>query len=291
MTLIIAFKCDEGIALVSDTKMTDTEGEASYDQKIFFPLVGAPLIVGAAGYRDLFREFNSKLPNRVNERLAEYDLKNIKAIMKSGCSYEKAVEYIQESKPKPKATQSVELGKKEGVSQKQPIQPIPIPYVYTYEYLMDDCKDIIKKISKPYLSRGYPLELLIGVKKEMSPVPSIHQIDCQGFETQIDDYCAIGSGSPHAKLFFSRFYKKEKPMLELITLVFLTIAYAKDIAKESSVGYDENHPPQAFAILNNGNFGFWTLKNEKEVLCSIEQQIAELNFHIKESWKKTTRLI
>ncbi len=76
MILIIAFKCDEGVALVSDTKMTDTEGAESYEEKVFFPLGNRPMIIGAAGYRDLFREFNSKLPLRGEERFCQVVGKN-----------------------------------------------------------------------------------------------------------------------------------------------------------------------------------------------------------------------
>jgi hypothetical protein len=130
----------------------------------------------------------------------------------------------------------------------------------------------------------------MAVKKSEMSKPSIHQIDCQGIETQVDDYCAIGSGFPYAKLFFKRFYDKEKSMLELITLAFLTIAYTKDIALENSVGYDDAHPPQASAIMNDGKFGYWNLKNEKDVLLNIEQQVAILDHKIKDCWKNTLKL-
>jgi 20S proteasome alpha/beta subunit len=289
LTLIIAFRCDEGVAIVSDRKMTDLQnGESSFDQKIFFPILGAPFIVGAAGFRDLFREFNTKLPNRVNERLAEYDLKNIKALTESGCTYEQALKYIEAAKPQPTTTQAIEFGKK--VDRQKKKVAVPIPYVYTYEHLMDDCKEIINKISKPYLSRGYPLELLVAVKKDNNAPPTIHQIDCQGFENQIDEYSAIGTGAPHARGIFGRFYKKEKPMLELVTLAYLTIAYSQDIAKETSVGYNDKYPPQAFAILNDGSTGEWTIQNQLEVLNSIEVVMAEMGKHVEDIWRKTIKL-
>jgi 20S proteasome alpha/beta subunit len=289
MTLIIAFKCTDGVAIVSDRKLTDLQsGAGSFAQKIFFPIVGAPFIVGAAGFRDLFREFNAKLPNVVNERLKEYDLKNIKALTESGCTYEQALQYVEASKPQHTAMQSIELGKKPEKPKKK--VAVPIPYVYTYEHLMDDCKDIIRKISKPYLSRGYPLELLAVVKKDNNFLPTIHQIDWQGFESQIDEYSAIGTGASHARAIFGRMYKEDKPMLELITLAYLTIAYTQDIAKETSVGYSDKYPPQAFAILNDGSSGEWKIKNQLDVLNSIEVVMAEMGHHIDDIWRKTTKL-
>jgi 20S proteasome alpha/beta subunit len=290
MTLIIAFKCEEGVAIVSDTKLTDLQsGESSYDQKVFFPIIGAPFIVGAAGFRDLFREFNSKLPNIVNQRLAEYDLENVKALNASGYPFEEAVKYVQSSKPQPDASQSINTKSHKPKKIEQKLT-LPLPYVYTYEHLMDDCKKIIKTISTPYLSRGYPLELIVAVKKGEG-APTLHQVDCQGFENQIDEYSAIGSGAPFARTFFSGQYDPKKSMLDLIGIAFLTIAYARDIAKENSVGYDDKHPPQAFAILNMGRLGEWEFKNQIDVLCSIEQEIANIDFKLKETCKKLKKLI
>ena len=85
MTLIIGAKCKDGVILVSDKKIVDNQtGEVEYKEKLFFPIEGASIVVGAAGYVNLFREFNSKLPYLLNEKITEYRIRNIAALAKIG---------------------------------------------------------------------------------------------------------------------------------------------------------------------------------------------------------------
>lgn len=78
MTLIIGFRCEQGVALVSDTKVIDTEsGRAEYKKKILVP-INAPSIAGAAGDSDLFREFNRKIVEVVPIRMRENTIKNMR---------------------------------------------------------------------------------------------------------------------------------------------------------------------------------------------------------------------
>ncbi|HSG73722.1 MAG TPA: hypothetical protein VLA01_00795 [Nitrosopumilaceae archaeon] len=54
MTLIIGFKCKEGVALVSDTKTTYLDlGEGIHESKILTPLENTPFVVRTAGYANL----------------------------------------------------------------------------------------------------------------------------------------------------------------------------------------------------------------------------------------------
>ena len=183
MTLIIGFKCIHGVALVSDTKITTVTSsttaasteDGDYASKILKPTIIPPFIIGAAGYIDLFREFNNKIPSLVDQKITETRILNIEALMKIGFSRDQAIEYLI------KPSTSISL----------------IPFQYTYELFMDDCKNLIKSISSQRKQESpNPLEVLIGVKKG-SNSPSLHYVDSDGHETEVDSYTAIGSGSPY----------------------------------------------------------------------------------------------
>lgn len=277
MTLIIGIKCKEGVVLVSDTKITDTEsGEYSYGSKILTPLENTPFVVGAAGYSDLFKEFNRKIPLVVNQRLSEFRIRNISALIESGLDRDQAIKYLQQTeKNVENAQQPTELS--ENITTPElasHITPIQIPHVYSYEHFMDDCKQLIKEVSSQRREEGvYPLDILIGVHKETMP-PTLHYVDCSGHEHEVETYCAIGSGMPYVKQFFDRLYDFNKDMCELITLAYLAITYVQYIAKETTVGYSKEHPPEAVAVFKNGSYGLMHFNNEEKVLNALKSRMS-----------------
>src|SRR3990172_2043969 len=106
MTLIIGFKCKEGVALVSDTKTTDlSTGEALYEPKILAPLENTPFIVGAAGYVNLCNEFTRKIPKIVTKRIAQMRIRNIQELQKTGLSREKKKKDIKNIRTKEKCVE------------------------------------------------------------------------------------------------------------------------------------------------------------------------------------------
>jgi 20S proteasome alpha/beta subunit len=276
MTLIIGFKCTHGVALVSDTKIIDiTSGEESFAPKILRPMPQAPFIVGAAGYSDLFLEFNRKIPLIVGQRLIEYKISNIEALLRTGFTREQAINYLEQLEPRARVTQQT----RESVEKTMPPiiesgTPMLIPYFYTYERFMDDCKQLIREISKQRKEEtSNPLDVLIGVRKDVGVLPSLHYIDCDGHEHEVENYFAIGSGYPHVRQFFDRLYNFNNGMYDLVALAFLTITYVQKIAKESSVGYSDEFPPEAYVVFNDGRCGRLVFENEKEVLNNIEAGI------------------
>lgn len=286
MTLIIGFRCRDGVALVSDTKIVDVESnESSFGSKILVPLIGASFIVAAAGYSDLFREFNRKIPLLVNQRSSEVKINNIEALIRAGYKREEAIDYLKQFELKVEQhQQSMEPTRK--IAEPHITNTIPSilpPYVYSYELFMDDCKQLIKTISTQWKDRSSnPLDVLIGVKKDVNvPPPSLHYIDCDGHEREIEKYYAIGIGSPHVKQFFEPLYDFNKDMCDLITIAFLTITYAQDVAKEAYVGYDTKHPPEAFAVFTDGRCGKIPFENEVEVLTSIKTRARQFKELIK----------
>lgn len=273
MTLIIGIRCKDGVVLVSDTKITDIEsGKESYGSKILTPLANTPFIVGAAGYSDLFREFNRKIPLVVNQRLSEFSIRNIRALIESGLNREQAITYLQQAEKKVEnAQQPIELSEDTAVPESESqIAPIQIPYIYSYEHFMDDCKQLIKDVSSQRREEGaYPLDILIGVHKVTMP-PTLHYVDCGGHEHEVETYYPIGSGSLYVKQFFDRLYDFNKDMCELITLAYLTITYVQIIAKDPYVGYSDKNPPEAVAVFNDGSYGRISFKNETKVLNALK---------------------
>lgn len=83
-TLIIGMRCPDGIVLVADRKVFDTESaRTTYENKIIAPL-NLPVFVGAAGLTDLFREFNRKIPIVVERRQMMFALENQKVLRSVG---------------------------------------------------------------------------------------------------------------------------------------------------------------------------------------------------------------
>jgi 20S proteasome alpha/beta subunit len=276
MTLIIGFRCAQGVGLVSDTKIVHPQsGESSYASKILTPLENTPFIIGASGYSDLFKEFTRKIPLIVNKRLNEIKIMNINALIQSGLTRDEAITYLQQLGQKPTKTQQpIDYEEKTLTSQTpNKIKSISLPYAYSYEYFLDDCRDIIKGISSQ-VNDPYPLEVLIGVHNGTSP--SLHFINCTGREHEIENYFSIGTGSPHVKLFFSRLWDYTKEMLDLIALSLFTIAYAQTIAKDNYVGFSADYPPEAVIVLNDGTYGKLSFSNEVEVLNDIDVSITSL---------------
>jgi 20S proteasome alpha/beta subunit len=275
MTLIIGFKCKEGLALVSDTKTTDLDaGEALYESKILTPLENTPFIVGTAGYTNLCNEFTRKIPKIVTKRIAQIRILNIQELIKTGLSREKAIEYIH-TKEKCVATnlKSVqEVKNNECKNFEFDEHPIEIPHEYSEEDLIDDCESLVKKINSQLEDVEEPLELLVGMRTSTGNI-HLHFIPLDGVEDEINDYFAIGSGSPFVKTFFSRIYDFNKGMNELITQAIRTILYVTIVTKERTVGYSPDNPPEAVIILNDGKYGKATFENESEVISDLEKEM------------------
>jgi 20S proteasome alpha/beta subunit len=272
MTLIIGFKCKDGVALVSDTKITDVEtGESTYNHKIFTPIPNTQFIIGAAGYTHLFQEFNRKVPLVFTEKLNEHLVKNIKSLIEQGMTREQAFDYIQKLQVKIQQMQQNAISSDETKTDDD--LPIAVlPYVYNGERFLDDCKTLTKEISSQRKEEPFPLEVFLGLK-QLAYSPTLHYINWLGKEQSIERYAAIGSGSPHVKMFFEEFYDFNKSMLELIALAFANIVYVQNIAKNSGVGYTDEWPPEAVAIYNNGAYGRIRFLNEKEELNKLKKHI------------------
>ena len=134
MTLIIGAKCADGYMLVADTKVTDMDAtDHIWENKIYLPLPN--VAVCAAGYADLFKEFNRKITLKVEERQREYYVENISALRRAGVSDEKIKEILT-----PKRSQAAEKEfTQPTITEKATDDPLPIPalHIYTAEYFLD----------------------------------------------------------------------------------------------------------------------------------------------------------
>lgn len=288
MTLIIGFKCKEGVALVSDTKTTDlSTGEASYESKILTPLENTPFIVGAAGFANLCNEFTRKIPKTVTKKIAQTRILNIQELKRTGLSREKAIEYIhrQEKCVATNLKLVQEIKNNECKNLEFDEFPIELPHVYSEEDLIDDCESLVKKINSQVEDAEVPLELLIGMKAGGGKI-HLHYIPFDGVEDEVNDYFAIGSGSVFVKTLFSRVYDFNKGMNELITQAIRTILYVSIVEKESTVGYLPDFLPEAVLILEDGRYGKSTFENELEIIHDLEKEMEKIVDLIKQSPRK-----
>lgn len=287
MTLIIGFKCKEGVALVSDTKTTDlSTGEALYESKILTPLDNTPFIVGAAGYANLCNEFTRKIPKTVAKKIAQMRILNIQELKKTGLNREKAIEYIHQREKcvsnNLRLVQAIQNNECDNFQNE-----IELPHVYSEEDLIDDCESLVKKINSQS-EDVEPLELLIGMRTNTGKI-HLHFIPLDGVEDEINDYFAIGSGSPFVKTFFGRVYDSHKGMDELITEAIRTIVYVSKVANESTVGYSSNFLPEAVLILKDGKYGKSIFENELEVIEDLENEMHTFEELIKQKPRKTLK--
>jgi len=260
--------------LVGDTKITDTTGgEPTYRAKLTIPLEKTPFVIGAAGFTDLFSEFNRKIPIVVGERLREYQIKNIAQLVETGMSHDEATAYVMSESIRLSQTQeppAIEDSK----PVEKPKAALPIPYVYTAENFLDDCKGLIRGVVEQ-AETGYanPLEALAVIYRPQWKTALLHYIDGRGRESTIDFYHPIGSGSPYVKMFFDRLYRWDRPLIELIGLACYAIAFTARVAKEAGVGYTITNPPQTLGVLPEGACGEFRATNMPEVMADLEKQL------------------
>ena len=285
MTLIIGFKCVDGIAFVSDTKIVDTEsGNVSYGSKILTPLEDTPCMIGLAGYMNLFEEFNRKIPDIVKQRIAEIRISNVKELIKTGLSRKESIEYVtSREKCLSSILKRIQNDSKNECIVNPNIAEIELPYQYSEENFIDDCKSLIKQISSQNEIIEDSLEMLIGIRRPRDKKLHMHQIFSDGSEIESDQYLAIGSGYQYAETVFGQVYDYNKEMSILITEAFRTILYAVIIGKESLVGYTHEHPPEAVVIHNDGTYGKVLFENESDVIDEIEREMENIAQQIKNS--------
>lgn len=280
-TLIIGFRCSQATVLVSDSKITDAEGgEPTYATKISIPLQGTAFMLGAAGYTDLFHEFNRKIPLVVDRRLREYQIENIKKMVDTGLTHDDAVEYVLKGSlrlSQAEAPPPIEDAK----VQEKPKADLPLTYYYTAENFLDDCKGLIRQITEQAETDSpFPLEALAVIYRPEWKSALLHYIDSRGRESTIDFWRPIGSGSPYVKMFFDRLYRFDRPAAELVSLAIFTIAFTQKIAKDPFVGYSKEFPPQVCLVLPDGRCGTYTIKNMDTILADVDRQLKEYETQI-----------
>lgn len=285
MTLIIGFKCKEGIALVSDTMTISLgTGEVLFEPKIITPLENTPFIVGTAGYANLCNEFTRKIPKIVTKKIAQMKILNVQELKKTGLSREEAIKYIH-NQEKCVSSNLKSVQEIKDVECENHEQMIELPHVYSEEDLIDDCENLVKKINSQSEDAEEPIELLVGMRTTSGDI-HLHYIPFDGIEDEINDYFAIGSGSPFVKTFFSRVYDYNKGMNELITQAIRTIVYVNMVSNENTVGYSPEFLPEAVLILKDGKYGKSDFENELEVIRDFEKEMEIYVDQIKQNPRK-----
>jgi len=235
MTLIIGARCVDGVVLVSDKKVVDTESnEHTYKNKLYFPVPNTGVVVGAAGLANLFDEFNSKLPLIVQQRLAEIRIKNIESLRRIG-------EKIEDYEIPPKAPEELKAGQeikeKEEKPRKKKTGLTQLPYIYSIPDFLDDCRSLIKEICSRDESNG--LDVLIAVSVPNQP-PDLFHIDFLGSMNR-ENTCAIGSGAPYWNI-FKRKMRTDMTVAETARLFSFVVRCVEELELDKYVGVGDDTP-------------------------------------------------
>jgi len=254
MTLIIGMKLKEGIILIGDRKVSTGNEHPFYDDKIEAPLEGIRIAVGAAGLRDLSKEFNRKIINKVASRTPEYELGNVRAFYGTGLDIEKVRADIQAGKV---------------------IEDKAIPYIYRAEDFLDDCSLIVRQLAEIGKEvESNPIEALVAVNTNKS---SLYKIYMNGYKQEGDRF-AIGSGAIHIQSFLNQLELDKLNFGTAINIGVFMIKYVELMELDDGVGVEKDRLPQIF-LINNKFAKEYEFKNEedvKEVLKSTFDRIKKI---------------
>ena len=271
MTLVIGINCPEGIALVSDRKLTDIENpeNAIYEDKINL-LPNTQVGFVASGITDLFRQFYRRIGILIDQRQRETRIKNEVELRKVGRTlrdYEVQIELPETIQGK----EDVKKEKQEAKPREDYIQP---PYIYTGEHFIGDCKALMEEIgAEGSKFASNPLDLLVAFN---TGIPSLFHINSQGYERQIDKYIAIGSGSPFVKKFFDRLWKPDGSLDQAILTAVFVIKYVEHLKTDPFVGCREiDDFPQIIVFLKDGRYGNYGFEEKEELLKGIKKKTGE----------------
>jgi 20S proteasome alpha/beta subunit len=285
MTLVIGMKFNEGVLIVSDRKVADPGNfTVTWEKKLQTPDPNKELVIGAAGYSDLFNEFNRKIPLKVEERLREVNVNNLSVMKKlglEGVPKEEPVTPKNIRKSDVEEAEQTALNSQDDFDDELPFQP---PYIYSTEDFLDDCKLLMRQIcsnfdSLPENKLDVLLIMLTG------NTTRLHHIDFSGREEE-RNYYAIGSGSTHVNIFLDKYWSIDRPIDYLIKLAYFCIYYVQDMKLDSFVGVESDKLPDQYVILNNKEFGIFQwkakdsdlIKEMKEKVVVFEKIKDNLNF-------------
>ena len=271
MTLIIGMKCSDGVIVVGDRKVTDpSANEVTFEKKLMFPLPNSPVIVAAAGFTHLFKEFNRRLPEMVEQRQMDFYMLNINKLAELGENIE---DYIQPTK-EPETIQSndseiEQLPKKQESLQQNKKLP-RLPYYYSIETFLIDCKLLIKQICGTS-DLPDPLDVLVAVYSNNGA--RLHHIDSEGNEEEVG-FCAIGSGTPFINL-FKKNWSSDLSIAEASKEFCFAIKIIDKLKFDKFVGVEENLLPDMNVIIDDGRFGIFDLQDEEtdDLKKKIKQRV------------------
>lgn len=265
MTLIISARFNNaveqgdgksGVVIVADRLVTKLgTDEREYQNKIILPSA-LPVAFCASGFVDLFKEFNRKILEKVDEQTKLTHLNNIRALKDAGYKETDITKLLIPEKVASSSTE--EIGKTEPSKKKERIKPIVIPYIYSGEDFLDDCRTLIKQICANYPPNS--LEVIIAINRGNRV--SLHKINSDGDETEIFDYSSTGSGEPYVRILFQRLWKKEMSLIQTIHLAALMIKFAEEKVASSGVGIENGTLPQAVILWDAGERGNYTIGEE-----------------------------
>ena len=231
MTCIIGGKCEDGVVLISDSKITYDEHPPDFSQKLHREF--CPIVTGGAGATDLYDIFR----------------KNVVSVMQSGA-------VIPTTFPYQSVQSSPAMVQTSGVIN---LYSTGAPGVYSYNTIQDQFSTLVKRINscKQTTERNGQLEVLTAT--QLTDVhESILMYTTKLGNNDVIRYHTIGDGNCYSYVFLKPFYDNTNnvTMEKLTKLGYFIIRYIEEFELSPNIG---------------GKPRFWCVPNYGELFTDKEK--------------------
>jgi len=198
MTLIIGARCKDGVVIVGDLKVVEGT-HITTEEKI--TQLTPDIYVGGAGVREIIDKFNERIPSVLEERRA------------------------------------LNLDKMKEKYPNVNVEDLNAPAYYRAHHFLDDCEDLLSKLSQRYMVENDNLHSDILVAINVNGDAELHHLDTRScLNSKRRAFRCIGSGSPYAKFILKGIWDKELTMKQVAKLSKFIIVEIEKLGIDNNVG-------------------------------------------------------
>jgi 20S proteasome alpha/beta subunit len=242
LTCIIGGKCNDGVVLASDSKVTYDDHPPSVQEKLHSPFYH--IITGGAGSTDLYGSFRNQS--------------------------------VYATQPDVRISPDFTLERQQEYNLNQPVQTSGIILMYggqyNYSTIQTNFGNLVKGInrSKYALDINGSLELLVATQIADKQTAELTHFTAKG-PSDVHDYRGIGSSGMYTYIFLKPFFANAKDisMYKFARIAYFIIRYIERFEIDTDVGGE----PQMWFVPNTGEL--YTLKTKEYWRVEFENHSAK----------------